>query len=456
MIQIVSQVLLVIAAMVAIVRPVWALAMVISMYALEQLLQSAGGIFLSIPALTNITVAAVAGIAALRVMATQERPFLGYFNRAWMVTVVIFAWSAISLLWTPSPESGGKLVSSGIPYFILFVVTAPMLFVDVASLARLGRVLLLLGGAIAAALVANPEFRSWSGRQIFMLAGSVMSNPLATGELGGTIIITAVLLRGDGLTPFMVLMRLVAFPLGLALALQSGSRGQLVSAVIVCFVFYPVAKRITTVIGFVGAVGATIIGYTAFSILAPIILTGYGITRWDTGSIEGSVASRFQNVIDLMVAQFRAPLSWVVGLGYNAFTAISDGTGDGYSHNLSADILTELGMPMFALYVWMLVSACRDGLWLFRRYQDRPAERSSVALLLALASYQFLLMHKQGYLWGAGAYFMFVIAIGRIRRREEALVADPALEHHATEPDVAGSPAPRPSPLLAPAGAMQA
>jgi hypothetical protein len=111
---------------------------------------------------------------------------------------------------------------------------------------------------------------------------------------------------------------------------------------------------------------------------------------------------------------------------------------------------------MFALYVWMLVSACRDGLWLFRRYQDRPAERSSVALLLALASYQFLLMHKQGYLWGAGAYFMFVIAIGRIRRREEALVADPALEHHATEPDVAGSPAPRPSPLPAPAGAMQA
>jgi hypothetical protein len=59
MIQIVSQVLLVIAAMVAIVRPVWALAMVITMYALEQLLQSGGGIFLSIPALTNITAAQI-------------------------------------------------------------------------------------------------------------------------------------------------------------------------------------------------------------------------------------------------------------------------------------------------------------------------------------------------------------------------------------------------------------
>lgn len=452
MIQIVSQVLLVIAAMLAIVRPVWALALVITMYAMEQLLQSAGGIFLSIPALTNITVAAVAGIAALRVIATQERPILGYMNRAWVVTVVMFAWSAISLLWTPSPESGGKLVSGGIPYFVLFVVTAPMLFVNVASLARVGRVLLLLGGAIAAALVANPEFRSWSGRQIFMLAGSIKSNPLATGELGGTLVITAVLLRGDGLSPFMALMRLVAFPLGLALALQSGSRGQLVAAVIVCFVFYPVAKRITTVIGFVGAVGATVIGYVAFSIIAPIILTGYGITRWDAGSIEGSVASRFQNVIDLMAAQFKAPLSWVVGLGYNAFTSISDGTGDGYSHNLSADILTELGIPMFALYVWMLVGVCRDGLWLFRRYQNWPAERSSVALLLALATYQFLLMHKQGYLWGAGAYFMFVIAIARVRRREEALVAEPDPEHHPAKSDGAGSHATLP----APAGAMQA
>jgi hypothetical protein len=164
------------------------------------------------------------------------------------------------------------------------------------------------------------------------------------------------------------------------------------------------------------------------------------------------VSSRLQNVFDLMAAQFKAPLSWVVGLGYNAFTAISDGTGDGYSHNLSADILTELGMPMFALYVWMLVSVSRDGIWLFRRYQDRPAERSSVALLLALASYQFLLMHKQGYLWGAGAYFMFVIAIARIRRREEALVADPALEYQPTESDGTGSHAPLP----APAGAMQA
>jgi hypothetical protein len=452
MIQIASQVLLVIATMMAIVRPVWALAMVITMYALEQLLQSGGGIFLSIPALTNFMVAAVAGIAALRVVTTQERPFLGYFNRAWMVTIVIFAWSAISLLWTPSPESGGKLVSGGVPYFILFVVTAPMLFVDVASLARVGRVLLLLGGATAAALVANPEFRSSSGRQILMLAGSVKSNPLATGELGGTLIVTAVLLRGEGLSPFMALMRLVAFPLGLALTLQSGSRGQLVSAVIVCFIFYPVAKRITTGLGFVGAVGATIIAYLAFSILAPIILTGYGLTRWDTGNIQGSVASRFQNVLDLLAAQFTAPLSWVVGLGYNAFTAISDGTGDGYSHNLSADILTELGIPMFALYVWMLVSVSRDGFWLFRRYQDRPAERSSVALLLALAAYQFLLMHKQGYLWGAGAYFMFVIGIARVRRREEALVADPMLEHQPTESDGSGSHASLP----APAGAMQA
>lgn len=427
MTQWIPQILLMIVIVLGVFRPIWALVMVITMYALEQLLQSSGGVFFAVPALTNITVAGVAGVAALRVMATQERPFVGYFSRAWLVTFVIFAWSVISLLWTPSPDSGGKLVSGGIPYFILFVVTAPMLVLDVASLARLGRVLLLLGGAIAAALVVNPEFRSWSGRQMFMLAGSVMSNPLATGELGGTIVITAVLLRGEGLSPFMVLMRLIAFPLGLTLALQSGSRGQLISAVIICFLFYPIAKRITTVIGFVGALGATLIGYTAFSILAPIILTGYGITRWDTGNIEGSVAIRFQNVIDLMLAQFKEPTSWVVGLGYNAFTAISDGTGDGYSHNLSADILTELGIPIFALYAWMLSHVCRDGYWLFRRYQDRPVERSSVALLLALASYQFLLIHKQGYLWGAGAYFMFVIAIARVRRREEALVEDPSL-----------------------------
>ena len=135
-----------------------ALPLVIMMYPLEQLLQAAGGIFLSIPALANITVAAVAGFAVLRVITSQERPFLGYFNRALVVTLAIFAWSATSLLWTPSPEMGGQLISGGLPYFILFVVTAPMLALDVASLARVGRVLLLFGGAITAALVVNPEF----------------------------------------------------------------------------------------------------------------------------------------------------------------------------------------------------------------------------------------------------------------------------------------------------------
>jgi hypothetical protein len=84
----------------------------------------------------------------------------------------------------------------------------------------------------------------------------------------------------------------------------------------------------------------------------------------------------------------------------------------------------------------MLWSAIQDGYWLFRRYQDRPVERSSVALLLALASYQFLLMHKQGYLWGAGAYFMLVIAIARVRRREEVLVEEPSL-NQSIGPDTA-------------------
>lgn len=424
MLQFVAYVVFVAASVLSLAGAEWALAMTVSMYPLEQLLQSGGGIFLSSPALANALIAGIASVAATKVVLRAPRPLLGYLSSTWLAIVLIYSWSCISLLWSPSATSGGELILGGLPYFVLFILIAPLLATDLASIRKFTNAFLMLGTVIAGALVINPEFRSSSGRQVFMLTGSSMSNPLVTGELGGSLIIIAALVRGDGLAPIVTLARFIAFPLGLALALQSGSRGQLIAAVIVVVVCYPLSRKIASVAGFVGATLLLVVGYVAISALAPALLTGYGLTRWEAGNLERGISGRLNNSLDLIGAQLQEPMSWLIGLGYNAFESVSDGRADGYSHNLSVDVLSELGVPCFALYVWTLAMVGRSAHQLMGGVANDPPKRSTVAILLALALYQFVLMHKQGYLWGAGACFMYMIIIRRVSQRERALATD--------------------------------
>jgi MFS family permease len=79
---------------------------------------------------------------------------------------------------------------------------------------------------IALTMILNPEFNIRSGRLGFMLTETVRSNPLAIGELGGILMIVSVLYRGLRATRLFTVLRVAAFVVGTALALYSGSRGQ--------------------------------------------------------------------------------------------------------------------------------------------------------------------------------------------------------------------------------------
>jgi hypothetical protein len=93
----------------------------------------------------------------------------------------------------------------------------------------------------------------------FVLEGNVRSNPLAIGELGGTLIIVATLLREGPVQWLVNLARVFAFLIGSLLALQSGSRGQLLFSVFIALVFIPISKRIQNIFGFIGALITAVI-----------------------------------------------------------------------------------------------------------------------------------------------------------------------------------------------------
>ncbi len=408
--------------LVSLTRPTWAFALVLSMYAFEQLLQSSGGIFLAIPSLTNIVIAMAAGAAAVGGLLRIPRPFLGYASSVWIGALTLLAFSAISLAWTPAPQSGGDFVREGLPYFVLFVLTAPLLLSDIDSVGRSLRALLFVGTGIAATLILNPEFRSAGGRAVIKLSATVISNPLATGELGGALVIAAILLRPSALTPWVQVSRLSGLLLGAAIAFMSGSRGQALFAVAVVALFYPVSRRVKSLAGFFGAISVAAGVAFILSLIAPLVLDQYGAARWSSEMIEDGLSARTTGWMELVTAALTTPTAWVFGLGFNAFNALnSAGESMPYSHNVPLDILTELGIPAFVLFLAMLRWTYRDCLWIFHRWSGDPERRATAATLFGFATYYLLLANKQGHLWNMGPLFLFLAVIARVRRQEESL-----------------------------------
>jgi hypothetical protein len=414
----------VIACLMAVRDAAWALALVVSMYALEQALQASSGIFMRITPLANVCVALTAGLSVVLNLQSQDRPFRGYATPVFSVAIGFFVWAMISLLWTPAFEAAWGLTRWGIPYVVLFLMVAPLLIDGMASLDRFFRAFLILGSITTILILINPAFTVKLGRLGVDLDSTVRTNPLVIGELGGLMILIAALAPIDGSAPKAVLARLATFGLGGVLCLQSGSRGQLIFALGLAVLAFPFARRIRNIAGFFGTVAAVALMIPLVLFLAQLVLGTDELRRWELSTLSGGVNTRVLNILDLFAAFANRPSAWLVGLGFNAFSWVSGANKEPYSHSLLVDMLTELGIPAFVVFCWWSLRVLQDGLWLIRRFGDDDAGRSTASLLMVLFIYETLLVNKQGYMWAATLYFLVGIMITRVRVREEALDAE--------------------------------
>jgi len=413
------------------ISPVWAMSLVAAMYPLEQALQASVPYFITHVSMVNITVGVVALVAFLNLLRNSDN-LRGFVTPMLVACVILHLWSILSIAWTPSRQAALDFVRTGIPYFGLFVFVAPMFIRDASTLGSFLRSFLNLGTAVVGLVIVNPNFTFYSGRMGFVLEGNVRSNPLAIGELGGTLIIVATLLREGPVQWLVNLARVFAFLIGSLLALQSGSRGQLLFSVFIALVFIPISKRIQNIFGFIGALITAVIVVPAVVLLAQKFVYSDVLGRWDAADLSGGFSVRLANWVDVIHVWARTPSAWTFGLGLNAFSTVTtEGSSEGYPHNIFVETLTECGLPMLVLMLWMLWSTARDCRWLLRRYSEEPAERVSVAILTALALYFFLIANKQANLWGQGVMFMYFCVIARVRRRTEIADSDAmAIEPH--------------------------
>ena len=297
-----------------------------------------------------------------------------------------------------------------------------MLITDFNDLRKLVNALIVLGIGISILILVNPQFTSQYGRLGIIQGGLMTSNPLALGELGGILFVSAAVFRVNNFGRLGIILRFTGLIVGATMAVQSGSRGQVILCAIVAAIFFPVAAPIKSFRSFV----ITVIGLGMIIVIMPLFLStmleGFAASRFSTDSMlygSSSFCERIANLTILITAWAQNPLAPLIGLGYFSFNAIGGGTT--YSHIILADLVFELGLP--GLFV-ITVSVLRSSRSLFLLSQDNPLDRSATATILGLALFLFLLANKQGDLWGSTTMYMFLVIICRasIRSKEAALV----------------------------------
>ncbi len=344
---------------------------------------------------------------------------------------MLLGWSVVSLAWTPSREMATEFISINLPYAVLYVLLGPMLIRDVREFRSFLMAFLPISCLLAVVMLLNPTFTSQSGRMGVQIAANIRTNPLAIGELGGMMIIVAGLIRSDSAGIGLGVVRAIAMSTGAILAIQSGSRGQVAFAVLVAILCFPAARRVKSMGGFFSAALGSLAVAGVVLLVAQFALEGNLLKRWEAQAVDEGVGIRLANLLDLLSAWLTTPAAWLFGLGFNAFTSLGAAqAAQGYTHNLTADILAELGLPMLCVYLMLIAQTFRSSVWLINRFADEPSNRSTCAIAVALAAYQLLIANKQGMLWASLTLFLSFITISRLKSREESELrtqADPSV-----------------------------
>jgi hypothetical protein len=414
-------------------RPHWAIALIVFVFPIEQLMQSLCEVLrsttLGLQAI-NFAVAGTALLAALRSSLRAASPLKGYFNAGYGCVAGLLLWSLVTLAWTPA-DRALEFINGEWPYTIVFVVLGTILVGSIDDLSRAFGAILVVGTVACAAILANPEFTSLYGRLAVVIGANTRSNSLALGDLGGTTVIVAALLRrGPG--RLLLPWRAAGLLLGTAVAVYSGARGQMIGAAGLAVLFFPLAAPVRNVAGFF----LTVAGLGAVALLALLlagtILTGFAAQRFSLESIlygASSADTRVNNVLLLYSAWASSPFAWVAGLGILAYNSIDANALNPYSHVVFADALFELGIPgafFMAAYVYTTVGSLRR---LFATQSDDPVARAAIATLVAMSTYLMLLANKQGFIWNLHALFMFTLIGQRLAARiDEPGIARPAEE----------------------------
>lgn len=401
--------------------PAVALAGMICMFGLEQWGQATTPFLLQHQSTTNYLVGGIL-VVALIAQGVKKRLSLiaGYPTVGWL-TLGLFLYAFASTQWAPRSDISMDLWVRQWPYVIAFVVLAPLLITEVRDLRASCTGLVLVGGLLTILLFF---FVKWESRRIILDHG--VGNPLAVAAMAGMVALVIILADPWQESKLWFPLKWGLVALCLALIVRSGSRGQLLSFLLVSVACWPISRGLKNV--------------KQFAVLSFVILflgaatswtiqefwgdeaTGRG-GRWNEQSAERDVSGRVTNALFLVRLAADSPETLLFGLGNSA--SYDPRILGFYPHFVPLEILAEEGLIGFGLYVMILYYALRSTVRSFRLIGGRPRERMLLGSLLSLCLFMLVLSFKQGSLLGNVEFFMLSIILGRY---EGILSSDRAIE----------------------------
>jgi hypothetical protein len=389
-------------------RPAIGIAAVLCLFGLKQWGQTTTEILSQYRQFTNIAV----GLIALLGVAIAARRRSCLFCRLPPTAVLVaalYVYAFVTIVWSPDPQT--SLDQWGIegPYLITVGLIAPLLFTDLDDV-RIGFIWTAVAGALICILAL--VFGTWGARGLVLYGQEAIqeneANALAFSSMAGTVFLIASL----SLTrPHRVLMRLFALaciPVALAVVLRSGSRGQLIAAVVGLLVGLPIAYRLRdakSLIALCLVAGVVLgLGWWATS------LVHIDAARWSDSRTSEDVIGRFENAQILLQAASSHPFTMIFGLGNSsAFPILGI-----YPHIAGLEVLAEEGFVGALMYLAIIYFAARSVLRIAGRPDLSDFRRNALGVLTGLFVFELVLTQKQGSLLSSFYVWAYAITLARL------------------------------------------
>ncbi len=410
-------------------RPSACLVFVFSAMLIKQLLEARSPVVGIQSQIVHIAVA-VGVVLALVVAAARRAPVLSITSKVGWLGIGLYAWSGLSLLWTPYPEGFWIMWTSEGPYVLLWIILVPRLVNNVEDMRAAAKAIALGGGLVLALALFGFE---WTGRGI-QGAGRISGkggNPLAPAQLGMFVTVISILVRPHRFVSLWGLLRWPVMLIALAVIVRSGSRGPLLGAVVASVLLIPLAygfrrpRQILVVVGIVAI----------FAIALNWVISEYATgTRWQQEGFNESIEGRLDLARTAITAWINSgPIYWLIGMGTGS---LYSPVVLGYtSENAFIDCLAELGLIGFTLLALLLARTAQAG---YRLIALSPSDyvRNSVVLAFLGCVISVVIISMKGTsimsIYDMMGLCIIIARVAEITAQESAFMADRPIAAEAT------------------------